>query len=263
MTTPVLGDDVLLLSMQTATLAGRAVPAFPYGFRRTAEAHLPPRWIRPARRALFLPLRAGGVPRQPRQAHRAVPLRTAQLRLRYRPVLRKVRRPFASSGTFDIPIHMLPQPNAECARLAAEQLRVRSIGTISIPCLCCNGSALERGNPPNDRPTDSLVETTPLLLDEERREYVTLDRITVEPGKMNGQPCIRGMRITVKRVLRALAEYPDRDDFRRTYPDLDDEDIRQALAYAAANPEDHNAKKLARLGGSDPDARAPRRRRTS
>lgn len=67
----------------------------------------------------------------------------------------------------------------------------------------------------------------------------TFDRITVEPGKIGGQPCIRGMRITVKRVLLALAEYPNRDDFRRAYPDLDDEDVRQALAYAAANLEDH------------------------
>lgn len=67
----------------------------------------------------------------------------------------------------------------------------------------------------------------------------TFDRITVEPGKMSGQPCIRGMRITVKRVLLALAEYPNRDDFRRAYPDIDDEDVRQALAYAAANLEDH------------------------
>ena len=47
-----------------------------------------------------------------------------------------------------------------------------------------------------------------------------LDRITVEPGKMNGQPCIRGMRLTVKRVLEALATYPNRDDFRREYPEL-------------------------------------------
>ncbi|MEA2465657.1 MAG: hypothetical protein QOJ98_3404 [Acidobacteriota bacterium] len=67
----------------------------------------------------------------------------------------------------------------------------------------------------------------------------TFDRITVEPGKLSGQPCIRGMRITVKRVLLALAEYPNRDDFRRAYPDVDDEDIRQALGYAAANLEDH------------------------
>jgi uncharacterized protein (DUF433 family) len=92
---------------------------------------------------------------------------------------------------------------------------------------------------------------------------VTLDRITVQTGKMNGQPCLRGLRITVKRLLLALAEYPNREDFRRAYPDVDDEDIQQALAYAAANPGDHDSERLALLGGSDPDAKAPRRRRTS
>lgn len=65
-----------------------------------------------------------------------------------------------------------------------------------------------------------------------------LDRITVEPGKMNGQPCIRGMRITVKRVLLAIAVYGTGDELRRAYPDLEHEDIQQALEYAAANLED-------------------------
>lgn len=65
-----------------------------------------------------------------------------------------------------------------------------------------------------------------------------LDRITVEPGKMNGRPCIRGMRLTVKRVIEALSRYPDREELRREYPELEDEDIRQALAYAAAHLED-------------------------
>lgn len=65
-----------------------------------------------------------------------------------------------------------------------------------------------------------------------------LDRITVEPGKMNGQPCIRGMRITVRRVLLAIATYGTGEDLRRAYPDLEDEDIRQALAYAAAHLDD-------------------------
>ena len=64
------------------------------------------------------------------------------------------------------------------------------------------------------------------------------DRITLEPGKMNGQPCIRGMRITVRRVLESLALYPNREDLRREYPELEDEDIRQALEYAAANLDD-------------------------
>jgi len=66
----------------------------------------------------------------------------------------------------------------------------------------------------------------------------TLDRITVEPNKMNGQACIRGMRLTVRRVLEALAIYPDRQELKREYPELEDEDIRQALAYAAANLDD-------------------------
>ena len=65
-----------------------------------------------------------------------------------------------------------------------------------------------------------------------------LDRITVEPGKMNGQPCIRGLRITVKRVLLAIATFGTGEELRRAYPDLDEEDIRQALEYAAANLED-------------------------
>lgn len=64
------------------------------------------------------------------------------------------------------------------------------------------------------------------------------DRITVDPAKMNGQPCIRGMRLTVRRVLEAMAVYPDRDELRREYPELEDEDIRQALEYAAASLDD-------------------------
>ena len=60
------------------------------------------------------------------------------------------------------------------------------------------------------------------------------DRITVEVGKMNGQPCIRGLRLTVRRVLEALSTYDSREELRADYPELEEEDIRQALAYAAA-----------------------------
>ena len=60
------------------------------------------------------------------------------------------------------------------------------------------------------------------------------DRITIEPAKLNGQPCIRGLRLTVRRVLEALSTYASRDELRADYPELDDEDIRQAIAYAAA-----------------------------
>jgi len=55
---------------------------------------------------------------------------------------------------------------------------------------------------------------------------------------MNGQPCIRGMRLTVRRVLEAMSIYPDREDLFREYPELEEEDINQALAFAAANLDD-------------------------
>lgn len=67
---------------------------------------------------------------------------------------------------------------------------------------------------------------------------MNLDRITMEPEKMNGQPCIRGMRLTVKRVLEVVSLYPDRKELRREHPKLEDEDIRQALAYAASRLDD-------------------------
>lgn len=67
---------------------------------------------------------------------------------------------------------------------------------------------------------------------------IPFDRITSDPNRMNGQPCIRNSRLTVKRVLEALATYPDRGELLREYPELESEDIRQALAYAAASLED-------------------------
>jgi uncharacterized protein (DUF433 family) len=70
---------------------------------------------------------------------------------------------------------------------------------------------------------------------------MVFDRITVDPAQMNGQPCIRGLRLTVRRVLEALGTYESRDDLRADYPELEEEDIRQALAYAAAIVGDENA----------------------
>lgn len=64
------------------------------------------------------------------------------------------------------------------------------------------------------------------------------DRITVDPARMNGQPCVRNMRLTVRRVVELAAFYPDREELRREYPELEDEDIRQALLYAAAHVDD-------------------------
>ena len=59
------------------------------------------------------------------------------------------------------------------------------------------------------------------------------EHITSDPGRMNGQPCIRDLRLTVRRVVEAVATYPDRDELRREYPELDEEDIRQSLLFAA------------------------------
>ena len=61
------------------------------------------------------------------------------------------------------------------------------------------------------------------------------DRITRNPNQMKGQPCIRGMRLTVRRVVAAVAAHPERQELFRNYPDLEEEDIRQALEFAAAN----------------------------
>lgn len=64
------------------------------------------------------------------------------------------------------------------------------------------------------------------------------DRITVNPDIMNGQPCIRGTRLTVRRVVQAVALYPDRTDLKAEYPELEDGDIAQALEFAAQNLDD-------------------------
>jgi len=49
---------------------------------------------------------------------------------------------------------------------------------------------------------------------------------------MGGQPCIRGLRITVKRVLEILASYTDRAELFADYPDLEEADLQQALGAA-------------------------------
>jgi uncharacterized protein (DUF433 family) len=64
------------------------------------------------------------------------------------------------------------------------------------------------------------------------------DRITSDPAVLGGQPTIRGMRLTVRRVVEALALHPNWEDLRREYPELEHEDIRQALEFAANNLDD-------------------------
>ena len=67
---------------------------------------------------------------------------------------------------------------------------------------------------------------------------VGFDRITLDPNQMSGQPCVRNMRLTVRRVLEAIATHPDREELFREYPELQEEDITQVLEFAAANLSD-------------------------
>ena len=60
-----------------------------------------------------------------------------------------------------------------------------------------------------------------------------LDRITIEPGKRSGKPCIRGWRMTVSDVLDYLASGMSEEDLLRDFPDLTCEDIRACLAFVA------------------------------
>ncbi len=59
------------------------------------------------------------------------------------------------------------------------------------------------------------------------------ERITVEPDKMGGVPCIRGLRIPVATVVGMIAEGMTAEEILADYPDLEADDIRQALEYAA------------------------------
>lgn len=60
-----------------------------------------------------------------------------------------------------------------------------------------------------------------------------LSRITIEPGKRGGKPCIRGLRITVYDILEYLASGMSEQTVLSQFPDLEAEDIRASLAFAA------------------------------
>jgi uncharacterized protein (DUF433 family) len=60
------------------------------------------------------------------------------------------------------------------------------------------------------------------------------DRITFDPHIMGGRACIRGMRITVALVVNLVANGMTTNEIIREYPDLQPDDVRQALTYASA-----------------------------
>ena len=59
------------------------------------------------------------------------------------------------------------------------------------------------------------------------------DRITIDPAKRGGKPCVRNLRITVSDVLEYLASGMSEDAILTDFPDLTREDIRACLAFAA------------------------------
>lgn len=65
------------------------------------------------------------------------------------------------------------------------------------------------------------------------------DRITSDPTILGGKPCIRGTRLSVQRVLEILAMNPSQEELREDYPELELEDIGQALAFAAVTLTDY------------------------
>ena len=67
---------------------------------------------------------------------------------------------------------------------------------------------------------------------------MNFDRITADPNVMQGKPCVRGMRITVSLVVNLVANGMTSEEILRNYPDLEQDDIRQCLHYAAWLAED-------------------------
>jgi uncharacterized protein (DUF433 family) len=65
-----------------------------------------------------------------------------------------------------------------------------------------------------------------------------LTRITFDPNVMGGKPCIRGLRVTVGTIVGLIASGHLADDILKLYPYLEEEDIREALAYAAWRAEE-------------------------
>jgi uncharacterized protein (DUF433 family) len=66
-----------------------------------------------------------------------------------------------------------------------------------------------------------------------RMNVELLKRVTIEPGKCGGRPCIRGMRMRVTDVLQLLSAGASHDEILADYPDLENDDILAAIEYAA------------------------------
>ncbi len=70
---------------------------------------------------------------------------------------------------------------------------------------------------------------------------MAFEHIESNPAKLNGQPCLVGTRLTVRRVLSLLATYPDRTELYREFPELNDTNVQEVLQYAQAQLPDRTA----------------------
>ena len=61
----------------------------------------------------------------------------------------------------------------------------------------------------------------------------SLDRVTFDPARMGGKPCLRGLRVTVGTIVGLVAAGHGREEILKLYPYLELEDLNQALEYAA------------------------------
>jgi len=75
-----------------------------------------------------------------------------------------------------------------------------------------------------------MIKTSPAFM-----QTTNFERITVNPDQMGGVPCVRGLRIPVATVLRMLADGMTEPEILADYPDLQQEDIRECLRFAAAS----------------------------
>jgi uncharacterized protein (DUF433 family) len=71
--------------------------------------------------------------------------------------------------------------------------------------------------------------------DGSRMQAANFERITINPNQMGGVPCVRGLRIPVATVLRMLAGGMTEQEILADYPDLQTEDIRECLRFAAVS----------------------------
>jgi len=67
------------------------------------------------------------------------------------------------------------------------------------------------------------------------RHFQDFQRITTDPKILGGKPCVRGLRLSVQRVLEVLSDNPSWEELQLDYPELTRDDIREVLAFAAAS----------------------------